>query len=428
MKAGIHPDYKEINVICSCGNKFTTSPCSAASCTSKCARPATRSTRASRRSWTPPAASRSSASATARPLPPPRARQRRLKDSARRRARVQPDAVAREGSFGCLFSCALRGFLRLSLAQAHRYTCSARREQQYSDAVRTCPARQTTASRLLDFVSRHPLAFTCLLVHRVDAAGSDRTRSMEARRGVQLRARLSHPPERRLGRSDSGARAVHGEAAALLHHGGIVRASRFGWLLPLHDAARLATAFYLSTRLRTHRADRRRAVRPEERHRSERLDQRAHLLGCVGLLERGHFMITDISLLTGFVIALYGLALAPRGHAGGHLARDGRRHWFHVERPAGAGLLGIICVVLPAIFPQWRTRNYVMTLAAALVQRCRGSRSGRSQLYLRSPRCSTSGSGSTTSAAISASTLWARPASPGITSASCPGSLFQSGS
>jgi large subunit ribosomal protein L31 len=24
MKAGIHPDYKEITVICSCGNKFTT--------------------------------------------------------------------------------------------------------------------------------------------------------------------------------------------------------------------------------------------------------------------------------------------------------------------------------------------------------------------------------------------------------------------
>jgi len=24
MKAEIHPDYKEINVICSCGNKFTT--------------------------------------------------------------------------------------------------------------------------------------------------------------------------------------------------------------------------------------------------------------------------------------------------------------------------------------------------------------------------------------------------------------------
>jgi large subunit ribosomal protein L31 len=24
MKTGIHPDYKEITVICSCGNKFTT--------------------------------------------------------------------------------------------------------------------------------------------------------------------------------------------------------------------------------------------------------------------------------------------------------------------------------------------------------------------------------------------------------------------
>ncbi len=24
MKAGIHPEYKEINVVCSCGNKFVT--------------------------------------------------------------------------------------------------------------------------------------------------------------------------------------------------------------------------------------------------------------------------------------------------------------------------------------------------------------------------------------------------------------------
>ncbi len=24
MKSGIHPDYKEVNVICSCGNKFVT--------------------------------------------------------------------------------------------------------------------------------------------------------------------------------------------------------------------------------------------------------------------------------------------------------------------------------------------------------------------------------------------------------------------
>ena len=24
MKAGIHPDYQEVSVVCSCGNKFTT--------------------------------------------------------------------------------------------------------------------------------------------------------------------------------------------------------------------------------------------------------------------------------------------------------------------------------------------------------------------------------------------------------------------
>ena len=83
MKSGIHPKYTEIQVTCSCGNTFATRRPWASRCTSKSARRAIRSTPASRRSWTPPAASTSSASATASKTAPRRAERR-----SRRRVRA----------------------------------------------------------------------------------------------------------------------------------------------------------------------------------------------------------------------------------------------------------------------------------------------------------------------------------------------------
>ena len=67
MKPDIHPEYHETSVTCSCGNDVHHPQHGqvAARCTPTSARPATRSTRASRRSWTSVAASTSSRSGTA---------------------------------------------------------------------------------------------------------------------------------------------------------------------------------------------------------------------------------------------------------------------------------------------------------------------------------------------------------------------------
>ena len=83
MKAKIHPNYKEINVICSCGNKFKTQSTLGRELHVEVCSNATRSTPANRRSWTRPAAWRNSASATARPAPPPRPARPPAKASAK---------------------------------------------------------------------------------------------------------------------------------------------------------------------------------------------------------------------------------------------------------------------------------------------------------------------------------------------------------
>ena len=65
MKPDIHPTYVETQVTCTCGNTFTTqSTAPTASCAPTSAPPATRSTRASRRSSTPVAAWPASRSGT----------------------------------------------------------------------------------------------------------------------------------------------------------------------------------------------------------------------------------------------------------------------------------------------------------------------------------------------------------------------------
>ncbi|MDD5331028.1 MAG: glycosyltransferase family 39 protein, partial [Sulfuricella sp.] len=90
-----------------------------------------------------------------------------------------------------------------------------------------------------------------------------------------------------------------------------ISAALFGkilsFALPQHDAARLTTGFFMAiTLLFTGMAGR--ALWGKGHGRLSVMI----LIGCLGLLIRGHEMITDISLLTGFAIAFYGLALSRR--------------------------------------------------------------------------------------------------------------------
>ena len=78
----------------------------------------------------------------------------------------------------------------------------------------------------------------------------------------------------------------------------------FSWLLAPHEAARLASAFFLGITLLC-------VGLASRRWYGDGKGQIAALLlmGCVGLIHTAHFLITDNALLAGFAVALYGLSL-----------------------------------------------------------------------------------------------------------------------
>jgi len=133
--------------------------------------------------------------------------------------------------------------------------------------------------------------------------------------------------------------------------------------LPLHDGARIATAFYMAlTFLLT-------GLSARELYANGRGWLAVLvLMGCIGLVERAHAMITDIGQLAGFALALYGLALCLRRPLlGGVWLGTGVGLGFLSKGLFAPGCLGIIALLLPLVSGRWRTKAYVGTLAVALV-------------------------------------------------------------
>jgi 4-amino-4-deoxy-L-arabinose transferase-like glycosyltransferase len=128
----------------------------------------------------------------------------------------------------------------------------------------------------------------------------------------------------------------------------------------LHDAARLATGCYMALTF-AFIAGAARELYGAGHGRIAAL----MLMGCLGILIRSHQLITDISLLTGFAAGLYGFALALRRPAAGGLwLGTGVGIGFMSKGLLAPGVFGIVAILLP-LYPAWRNRHYVTSLAVA---------------------------------------------------------------
>lgn len=130
-------------------------------------------------------------------------------------------------------------------------------------------------------------------------------------------------------------------------------AKLFGSWLPLHDAARLATGFYLALTIWFISLTAKETGNESGRHYAPLL-----FISCFGLFELSHRLQTDISLMAGISMAVYALALIPRRHAlGGILLGISAGIAFLSKGLIGPGFIGLITLGL-LIFSQWRTTAY----------------------------------------------------------------------
>lgn len=151
------------------------------------------------------------------------------------------------------------------------------------------------------------------------------------------------------------------EKPPIMYVTGALCARAFGWLLPLHDAARLAVWVFNGLTLaalglagRATWGARQGWVGP------------VLFLGAVGLLHNQHMLMTDVALLTGFALGHAGLALSLRRPVlGGSLLGTGVGVAFLAKGLLGPGLLGLTALALPVIFKPWRCRAYWQSLLVA---------------------------------------------------------------
>jgi 4-amino-4-deoxy-L-arabinose transferase-like glycosyltransferase len=143
-------------------------------------------------------------------------------------------------------------------------------------------------------------------------------------------------------------------------------------VLPLHDAARLASAFYVALTLAfTYLTAKGWCQSP--------IAAPLLLAGSLGYLQHAHQLVTDNALMAGVALGLLGLA-----RSSGLLLGTGAGVAFLAKGLLGPGLLGLTAIGL-LLFREWRTRAYLRSWLIALAAFLPWALIWPTALYLRSP-------------------------------------------
>ena len=134
-------------------------------------------------------------------------------------------------------------------------------------------------------------------------------------------------------------------------------------LLSLHDGARLASGFYIALTLLFIGLSGRKLYGENRGWAAAVI-----LLGCVGMLVRAHQMITDLALLAGCAMLLYGCAYSQeRMLRAGFFSGVGMGIGFMAKGFIAPVLFILIIVLLPLLFQNWRTRKYLASMVIAVL-------------------------------------------------------------
>ena len=152
------------------------------------------------------------------------------------------------------------------------------------------------------------------------------------------------------------------------------------WLL-LHDGARLASGCFMALTCVTSGLTARRIWGQGAGATCVLV-----LLGCLGTVMYSHFMVTDLAVMAGFSLSLAAFPYADtHPMRAGSLLGCGVGMGFLGKGLLLPGVLGIACLLLPALFPAWRKRSYFYTLCIATVISLPAFLVWPTTLYLRSP-------------------------------------------
>jgi 4-amino-4-deoxy-L-arabinose transferase-like glycosyltransferase len=149
----------------------------------------------------------------------------------------------------------------------------------------------------------------------------------------------------------------------LVHYGAALTATAFSPFFAMHDAARLSVGIWLTLLLVFTAFTARELWGGNSTWIAPLM-----LIGCAGLLVRGHQLISAVVLLAALAIGIYGLALAPRRSlAGGAWLGVGLGMAFLASGVSEPLMLIVMTIGMVIISPRYRTARFAQSASIALV-------------------------------------------------------------